>query len=288
LIESKHKPIVWITGAGGLIGNYLRQTAAPGALSQPVIALTRGQLDLLDFAAVAQRFKSGKPSVIIHCAAMSKPPACQAQPELARQVNIEITRRLVELAGDATFVFFSTDLVFDGRRGSYAETDAPNPLSVYAETKVAAEEIVAQHPRHLIIRTSLNGGRSPTGDRAFNEELVNAWRAGKTVSLFEDEFRSPMAAGVTARAIWELIFRGATGIYHVAGAERLSRLQIGELLAARWASLKPRINRTSLQTYSGPPRAPDTSLNCSKAQKLLSFALPGLTDWLAANPNEPF
>jgi dTDP-4-dehydrorhamnose reductase len=182
----------------------------------------------------------------------------------------------------------SSDLVFDGRKGNYVESDAPNPLSTYAETKVAGEEIVALHPRHLIIRTSLNGGRSPTGDRGFNEELVSAWRAGKAVSLFEDEFRSPIAAGETARAVWELIARGGTGIYHVAGAERLSRLQIGELLAARWASLRPQIRRASLHTYSGARRAPDTSLNCARAQKLLSFALPGLTDWLAANPNEPF
>jgi dTDP-4-dehydrorhamnose reductase len=277
---------VWITGAGGLIGNYLVQTARAGAADNSTMGLTRLQLDLLDFAAVRARFKRERPSLIIHCAAMSKSPACQNQPDLARKVNVEITRMLAELAADATFVFFSTDLIFDGRKGNYVETNVANPLSVYADTKVAAEAIVAKHPKHLIIRTSLNGGCSPTGDRGFNEELVRAWRAGESVNLFDDEFRSPIAAAETARAVWELIERGATGVYHVAGAERLSRFQIGELLAARWASLNPRINRTSLKTYSGPPRAPDTSLNSGKAQKLLSFALPGLTDWLTANPEE--
>lgn len=288
MIEAVHRPTVWVTGSGGLIGSYLLQSSQVVSSARAVIGLTHTQLDLLDFAAVRQRFQRDKPAAIIHCAALSKSPACQQQPDLARQLNVEVTRCLAGLTTEATFVFFSTDLVFDGRKGNYAETDTPNPLSVYAETKVAAEEIVAQHPRHLIIRTSLNGGRSPTGDRGFNEELVRAWRSGKTVALFEDEFRSPIAAVETARAVWELIARGATGIYHVAGAERLSRWQIGELLAARWALLNPRINRTSLKTYSGPPRSPDTSLNSAKAQKLLSFALPGLTDWLAANPNEPF
>jgi len=278
----------WITGAGGLIGNCLVQTSRTGAPASSVIGLTRHQLDLLDFGAVRHRFKQEKPSLVIHSAAMTKSPACQQQPELTRKVNVEVTRMLAGLAAEATFVFFSTDLIFDGRKGDYVETDALNPLSVYAETKVAAEAIVAEHPKHLIIRTSLNGGRSPTGDRGFNEELVRAWQAGEVVNLFEDEFRSPIAATETARAVWELIQSGATGVYHVAGAERLSRLQIGELLVARWTSLKPRINRTSLKTYAGPPRSPDTSLNCAKAQKLLSFALPGLTDWLAANPNEPF
>lgn len=282
------RPVAWITGAGGLIGNYLVQAAPENSAVSSVVGLTREQLDLFDFPAAARRFNQEKPFLVIHCAAMSKSPACQAQPDLARKLNVEVTRFLSGIAVDATFVFLSSDLVFDGRKGNYVESDAPNPLSTYAETKVAGEEIVALHPRHLIIRTSLNGGRSPTGDRGFNEELVSAWRAGKAVSLFEDEFRSPIAAGETARAVWELIARGGTGIYHVAGAERLSRLQIGELLAARWASLRPQIRRASLHTYSGARRAPDTSLNCARAQKLLSFALPGLTDWLAANPNEPF
>jgi dTDP-4-dehydrorhamnose reductase len=78
------------------------------------------------------------------------------------------------------------------------------------------------------------------------------------------------------------------GLYHVAGSERLSRWQIGQLLAGRWPQLKPRIEPGSLKEYSGAPRAPDTSLNCAKAQDLLSFPLPSLTEWLAAHPDEAF
>ena len=278
----------WITGAGGLIGNYLAQTARDMAPASSVIGLTRQDLDLLDFAELRRRFLRDKPQLVIHCAAMSKSPTCQADPRFAHRTNVAVTEQLANLAADAVFVFFSTDLIFDGLNGNYAETDAPNPLSVYAETKAAAEQIVSRHPRHLIIRTSLNGGTSPTGDRGFNEELVRAWREGRAVTLFEDEFRSPIAAVETARAVWELIERGATGIYHVAGAERLSRVQIGELLAARWAVLKPKVQASSLKTYLGPPRAPDTSLNCAKAQRLLSFALPKFSAWLADQPPESF
>ncbi|TAL04546.1 MAG: SDR family oxidoreductase [Verrucomicrobia bacterium] len=279
---------LWITGAGGLIGNYFVQAAREGALASSLIGLTRAELDLLDHAAVQKRFRREKPQLVIHCAAMSKSPSCQANPGLARKVNVEVTRQLAELAADAAFVFFSTDLVFDGRKGNYAETDSPNPLSVYAETKAMAEQVVAKHPRHLIIRTSLNGGTSPTGDRGFNEDLRRAWSEGRTLTLFTDEYRSPIHARETVRSVWELIARGAMGVYHVAGSERLSRWQIGELLAERWPQLNPKIKSDSLKNYSGPPRAPDTSLDCSKAQKLLSCPLPGLTDWLAKNPNEPF
>jgi dTDP-4-dehydrorhamnose reductase len=288
LTETSSKPVVWITGAGGLIGNYFVQTAREKAPADSVIVLTRSELDLFDHAAVQKRFRQDKPKLVIHCAAMSKSPECQANPELARKLNVEATARLAEFAADATFIFFSTDLIFDGQKGNYVETDAPNPLGVYAETKLAAEQVVNKHPRHLIIRTSLNGGASPTGDRGFNEVMRRAWTEGRTLNLFSDEFRSPIHARETVCAVWELVARGAMGVYHVAGSERLSRLRIGELLAARWPQLNPKIKADTLKNYSGPPRAPDTSLDCSKAQKLLSLPLPGLTDWLAANPNEPF
>ncbi|MBI3192824.1 MAG: SDR family oxidoreductase, partial [Pedosphaera parvula] len=233
-------------------------------------------------------FRRNRPRLVIHCAAMSQSPACQENPALARRLNTDITALLAELAAEIPFVFFSSDLVFDGRLGNYDEDASPNPLSVYAETKVAAEQIVLANPRHTVIRTSLNGGTSPTGDRGFNEALRRAWQEGRTVRLFTDEFRSPIASAVTARAVWELARQNCAGLYHVAGSERLSRWHIGELVARRWGQLHPRIEPGSLRDYAGAPRPPDTSLNCAKAQSLLSFPLPGLGAWLAAHPEVEF
>jgi dTDP-4-dehydrorhamnose reductase len=278
----------WITGAGGLIGNYLAQSAPTFAPAHQVVPLTRAQLDLTDSAAIRRAFREQPPALVIHCAALSQSPACQANPALARKINIEATTFLAALAADIPFIFFSTDLVFDGRLGNYDESAAVNPLSIYAETKVAAEQIVLSNPRHTVIRTSLNGGTSPTGHRGFNEELRRAFHEGRALRLFTDEFRSPIPAVATARAVWELAALDQPGIYHVAGSERLSRFQIGQLVAARWPQLHPKIEAASLAEYTGAPRPPDSSLNCAKAQKHLSFPLPGLTEWLAANPNESF
>jgi dTDP-4-dehydrorhamnose reductase len=279
---------IWITGAGGLIGNYLVQSAPVFPPGTTVTVLTRPALDLTDASAVRAEFCRQNPELVIHCAALSKSPDCEANPALARKLNVEVTALLAELAAHIPFVFVSSDLVFDGRSGNYDESSPPNPLSVYAETKAAAERIVLANPKHLIIRTSLNGGTSPTGDRGFNEQMRRAWQAGQFLRLFTDEYRSPIAARVTARAIWELAGQGQTGLYHVAGSERMSRHQIGQLLAARWPQLHPRIKPASLKEYSGAPRAPDTSLNCAKAQRLLSFRLPGLSEWLSAHPDEAF
>lgn len=280
------KPVVWITGAGGLIGNYLVQTAAKFAPQFQIIGLTRTQLDLADFAAVRRAFAEQKPQLIIHCSAMSKSAACQANPKLARLANVDATKNLVELAADIPFVFFSTDLIFDGLKGNYVETDAVKAVTVYAETKIAAEQIVLAHPRHLILRTALTAGVSPTGDRAFNEQMRMDWRAGKSLNLFVDEFRCPIPAVVTARSVWELVSRRTTGLFHLAGSERLSRHEIGKLIAARCPELNPKIIPGSLKDYRGAPRTPDVSLNCAKVQLALTFPLPGFSEWLAAHPKE--
>jgi dTDP-4-dehydrorhamnose reductase len=276
------RPLVWITGARGLIGNELVRSAPECAPQLNARGLTRQAVDLLDEQAVAGLFARERPGLIIHCAAVSRNPICEAEPKLAHRTNVGVTKLLVELAADIPFLFFSTDLVFDGTKGGYVEEDAPNPLSVYAETKVLAEEAVRKHSQHIIARISLTGGKSPTGDRGFNEEMKNAWRAGKTLSLFIDEYRCPGSADVIARAVWELASKNARGTFHLCFAERLSRYDIGHALAAKHPELNPRIIAGSRKEYTGPPRPADTSMNCAKV-RLLSFQLPRFREWLAAD-----
>jgi len=273
--------MAWITGAGGLIGNYLARIATEAAPGWEVRPLTRARLDLTEFRHVRALFDHEKPQLLFHCAALTKTPACEKNPALARKLNIEVTEVLAELAAEIPMIFFSTDLVFDGRKGNYTESDPVNPLNVYGETKVAAEQVVLRNPRHTVIRTSLNFGDSPTGDRSFGEEWRRAWQADQTLNLFTDEFRCPIPAVVTAQACWALALQNKPGLYHLAGSERLSRWQIGQLLAARWPELKPRLEPASLRDYQGPARSPDTSLDCARLQKLLPFPLPAFSEWLA-------
>jgi dTDP-4-dehydrorhamnose reductase len=264
---------VWITGTGGLIGNYLLRSAPQG---WRVSGIARD--------GIAQ---GAPPDLIIHCAALSKSAACEQNPELARESNVQLTQRLCELARDTALIFFSTDLVFDGTKGNYSEEDRVQPLTVYGRTKAEAERIVLANPRHTVIRLALNAGVSPTKDRPFNEEIHNAWRRGETLKLFTDEFRTPIPAAVSARATWEMAATGATGLFHLGGSEKLSRWEIGQLLATRWKDVSPKLEPGSVHNYKGPPRSPDTSLNCTKIQKLLSFPLPRFSEWLREHPDEP-
>jgi dTDP-4-dehydrorhamnose reductase len=281
LTDSQPQPLVWITGAGGLIGNCLLQLAPKLAPTWRIRALTRHELDLTDFAAVRAAIRKDSPQLIIHCAALAHTPTCEKDPQLARKLNVDVTAVLAELASNIPFIFFSTDMVFDGLAGNYDESATPNPLSVYAKTKIEAERIVLGNLKHTVLRTSLNFGTSPTGDRAFNEQMLHAVKHGETLRLFIDEFRCPIPAIETARATWEVAMQGKPGLYHLAGSERLSRWQIGELLARNWAHLNPKMKPVSIRDFRGLPRSPDTSLNCAKIQKLLSYPLPRFSDWLA-------
>ena len=276
---------IWVTGARGLIGSHIVQ-GAPAKYVDVVRPLTHSDVDLTDFKTVERLFRAEEPDLVIHCAAVSRSPDCQKDPKHAWLVNFEATKFLSELLTDRRMIFFSSDLVFDGKKGFYVESDEPNPLNVYAETKVAAEKAVLANPKHIVIRTSLNAGRSPRGTSSFTEEMKNAWRAGKSLKLFIDEFRCPIHARVTAAAIWDLVQEYEPGVYHLAGSERLSRYAIGEKLAALFAAANPRIEASSLRDYSGAPRSPDTSLDCTKLQRLLSFPLPKFSEWLRTHPDE--
>ncbi|MCX5722677.1 MAG: SDR family oxidoreductase [Nitrospirae bacterium] len=274
-------PLALITGAAGLIGHYLVKTAPRWAPRWEVRGLTRQDVDLTDAEAVRRLWRDLHPQVVIHCAAQSRPGPCQQDPILARRINVEATALLAELSSDIPFFFFSSDQVFDGAKGWYVETDPVNPLNVYGETKAEAEHLVLQNPRHSVIRVGLNAGTSPTGDRSFVEDMRNSVKGGKPLTLFTDEFRCPLPAGMTARAIWELIELDRPGLYHLGGAERLSRWEIGQVLIPWYQELAGQMEPGSVKSYTGAPRPPDLSMRCDKLQALLSFPLSGFRTWLA-------
>jgi dTDP-4-dehydrorhamnose reductase len=280
---------VWVTGAAGLIGNEVVRLARDGSAGSPVPLPVRGvaraDLDLTDFAAVDRLFAVERPSAVIHCAAMSKSPACQRDPEAAWRINHAATAHLAGLAEAIPFLLMSTDLVFDGLKGGYVESDPVNPLGVYAETKVAAETAVLANPHHAVVRTSLNFGRSPGGRSSFNEEMREAWRSGRSLDLFEDEYRSPIAAAETARVLWALVIGRHAGLFHLAGSERLSRVEIGRLVAEWCRREEPNLptpyRAGSLRNYRGAPRSPDTSMDSGKVERLLDLRLPCFSRWMA-------
>ena len=274
-------PRAIITGAAGLIGQYLVKTAPRWAPDWHVQGLTRADLDLTDHANVERTWQSIKPATVIHCAALSRTKDCEQDPASARRINVEATAHLAQLSQDIPFIFLSSGEVFDGRTGWYGETDEPNPINVYGQTKLEAEQAVLQSPRHTVVRIVLTAGTSETGDRSFVEDMCRTAKAGKDVTLYVDEFRCPLPAGVIARVIWELVDLKQPGLYHLGGSERLSRWEIGQVLLPWYSELEGRLVEGSARNHIGSSRPADLSLRCDKIQNLLTFRIPGLREWLA-------
>jgi dTDP-4-dehydrorhamnose reductase len=274
-------PRAIITGAAGLIGQYLVKTAPRWAPEWDVRGLTRADFDLTDRLNVERTWQSIKPRAVIHCAALSRTKDCEQDPEQARRINVEVTAHLAQLSQGIPFIFLSSGEVFDGKTGWYIESDEPNPINVYGQTKLEAEQAILQNPEHTVVRIVLTAGTSETGDRSFVEDMCRTAKAGKDVTLYADEFRCPLPAGVIVRAIWELVDRKQPGLYHLGGSERLSRWEIGETLLPWCPELKGHLIKGSARNHVGSPRPADLSLRYNKIQRLLSFRIPGFREWLA-------
>jgi dTDP-4-dehydrorhamnose reductase len=276
------KPRVVVTGAAGLIGEYVMRSAPRWASGWDVQGLTRAAFDLTNLTAVERAWALLQPNAVVHCAALSRTKECEQDPQLARRVNVEATAHLAQLCKDIPFIFLSSGEVFDGRGGWYQEDDRPTPMNVYGKTKVEAEQHVLQNPRHTVVRIVLTAGTSQHGNRSFVEDMCRIAMAGKTVTLYADEFRCPLPAGVIARALWELVQRDRPGLYHLGGSERLSRWEIGEALLSWYPELNGRLVKGSSRDHQGAPRPADLSLNCEKLQRLLSFPIAGFRSWLGS------
>lgn len=271
---------VLVTGASGQLGGYLlrelrRQDATAvawsGTRTGELFGYELQPVDLANVDAVAAAFHVARPEAVIHAGALARVDVCHREPERARRVNVQATAQLAELAARTgiRFVFVSTDLVFDGTRGHYRETDLPAPLSTYGRTKADAEQAALASDRGLVARLSLLFGPSLVGRAGFFDEQMAALRERRPITLFEDEWRTPLSLAVAARSLLALAAGDVTGILHVGGPERLSRLEMGYRLAAYLGADASVIRAARRQDVPAPePRPCDVSLDSGRWQGL--------------------
>jgi len=266
--------ITLVTGASGQLGAYLLQEL--GRRGRPAVAWSgsrTGELlgfplvpvNIADRDALARAFRDAKPAVVIHAAALSRIDECFRDPAEAHRVNAEATAVLSELcqAARCRLVYVSTDLVFDGARGGYRESDQPAPLSVYGRTKYAAEQPVLAGERSAVVRSSLLFGPALAGRPGFFDLQLRALRDRTPLPLFDDEWRTPTSLPVAARTLLLIAAADFQGLIHMGGPERMSRWEMGQRLAAA-LGLEPSVftRRKQADLPMPEPRPPDVSLDC--------------------------
>ena len=219
---------VLVTGASGKLGCYLMQHAGVEGCSRSGEGHHR--FDLTD-SQLESRLDELRPDVVVHSAALSAIPDCLSQPELADRVNHLASARLGRwcLKAGVRLVYVSTDMVFDGESAPYDEDAEAVPLSEYGRSKLRGEQAVLEQG-HLVARVALMVGPALGGKLSYYDQLLANLRAGKAVSLFQDEWRGMISYADAAEGLLRLARGSGRGIMHLAG-ERLSRLEMGQLLA---------------------------------------------------------
>ncbi len=282
---------ILLTGASGLLGVNIAHEISDkfqviGVTNRLAYQNKQFDLitqDLLAPGAVEKLIEKVKPDWVIHCAALANLEACQANHEQARKLNSELPGKLAAIVarGGARLLHVSTDAVFDGVRGDYDETDTPNPLSVYAQTKLAGEYAVAEaNPDAIIARVNLFGW-SITGKRSLAEFFYNSLRAGKQVFGFTDVYFCPLLANHLANIFIQMLETDLSGLYHVVSSSSSSKYNFGLEIASRFGLDSSLITPTSV-TQAGlqAARSPNLTLSNTKLKKALGTPLPDLMDGL--------
>lgn len=231
------------------------------------------QLDITSPLALRALLERERPEAVIFC----------AYDRTNRAVTVDAPARAAAVAAalGARFVFISTDLVFDGKTGHYTEADRPAPLLAYGAMKAEAElHVRSEHASAVILRASLFVGESGVMMRPAYE--CEALVRGQPVTLYRDEWRSPTHVDDVARAAWDLAALEVGGTFHVAGPDRLTRLELGKVLCALF-----RLDARLLREGARPPDRPrDTSLDGRHTAALLGWT-PRSIVAMAKHPPEP-
>jgi dTDP-4-dehydrorhamnose reductase len=279
---------VLITGSNGLLGQKIVGQVLKKGTS--FLATSKGEnrntdcpsenyqsLDICDANVIEKVFTDFQPTHIIHTAAITNVDTCELNPEECELVNVTATRYLFEAAQkvNAHFQLLSTDFVFDGEKGNYKETDEPNPLSVYAQSKVDGEVLLlnSDYKNHSIVRTIIVYG---VGNNLSRNNIIcwakEALSKGQSMNIIDDQFRAPTWADDLAWACLRICELDKTGIYHISGPETFSIYTIVERVANFYGLSTESLTKTDSSTLNQPAKRPSrTGFDLTKSKNDLGY-----------------
>jgi len=280
-----------ITGASGLLGINLAMEAMR---EHEVFGVDRGKLQSAPFPVIKTNFynshafdsvlDSTKPDWVINCSALANLEECERHPDQAKILNTDLPRELAEDCAkrNIKFIHLSTDAVFDGtKEGEYTEEDEPNPQGVYSQTKLDSERAVQEvNPQAIIARVNFFGW-SLGGRRSLGEFFVNNLSEGKNVNGFTDVIFCPMWVNHLSQTLLEMLAKDLHGLYHVVGAQAMSKYQFGVEVARTFGLRSSLIAPQSVERSSlTAKRSHNLWLSVHKLSTDLGRAIPDFSTGL--------
>ncbi len=277
---------ILITGASGLLGANLVLCLKPhfpnvvgvyGRCKCIFPDVDTVQADLTNLSATRDLIRRFRPKWIIHTAAMADVDSCEEHPDSAHLCNEEMTRNIVKAAAsiEARIVHISTDAVFNGKTGGYSEDDNPDPINVYAVTKLAAEKIILEDKGdHLIIRTAIYGWNMQD-KLSLAEWVLQRLETGTTMPGFKDVLFSPILVNDLSDLILQMISREMKGLYHVSGSKACSKFDFAVRLANNFNLDGSLVQSAVLEDAPlKAPRPKNISLRTYKISRALAIPMP--------------
>jgi dTDP-4-dehydrorhamnose reductase len=273
-----------VTGAAGLLGSHV--VAEARARGHAVAGLSHADLDVVDFDTVERVVGAHRPDAVFHCAGYTAVDRAESEPEKARAVNVDGTRHVACAATNvgAAFVTVSTDYVFDGRkRTPYVPDDEVGPLSVYGRSKLEGDRAAFEAaPSALVVRTSWLYG----GENGFVPAILRRAERGEALRVVDDQRGRPTWAPHAAAAMLDLLERGASGVWHVAGGGECTWLELARE-AIRLRGLDVTVAPISTADFGSPARRPAYSvLDLSATESFLGRSMTHWREALAAYVRE--
>lgn len=269
-----------VVGAKGQLGHAVVHAAQA---RHEVIALDRAALDLDDAAAVRTKFRELKPDAVINCAAYNAVDAAEAHAVDAIRGNAMAVRNLVRALDGATLVHYSTDFVFDGFGDRpYLETDLPNPLSVYAMSKLMGEWFGLDAPKSYVLRVESLFGQAPGAPAAKGSVagIVNMLKAGQVPKVFADRTVTPTYIIDCAAATLTLLETAApTGLYHCVNSGSCTWLGLAEEVA-RLLGVPPTLEAVKFADVKLPAARPQYCVLSNEKLVAAGAAMPSWQDAL--------
>ncbi len=282
---------VLIAGARGLLGQktvevFTRESEyelLPCELSAGEEGMI--ELDITDRQKVLDTVGDLRPSVIVNTAAFTDVDRAEVEKETAYKVNASAVGYLAEAAHlfNAKLVHISTDYVFNGKKGNYAEDSLPEPLGYYGKTKLAGENLAKSQLSNLaILRTQVLYGYGRGVKRNFVLWILDMLSGGKQFAVVKDQIGNPTMADELAFAILKVVKKNTVGLYHVSGFETMSRYDFARQIAEVFGFDPAAVSSTTTDKLEQRARRPmNSSFICLKAQTDLGINMPSVRDSLS-------
>jgi dTDP-4-dehydrorhamnose reductase len=277
---------ILLIGKNGQLGSELTNDSP--AFNFDIVSFEREDLDVTNEAQLEEKIIKVKPDILINTSAYHVVPKCEENPAAAMKINFIAVRNMAKICQDRniTFVTFSTDYVFDGKKGSsYEEDDVPNPLQIYGLSKLAGEyaALKTSPDQTIVIRTTgIYGGKTGSRERNGNFVLniIKEAHSKEIIEVSSEQIVSPTFAGDLSKATLELLqSKAKAGLYHLTNEGYCSWYEFTQEIF-KLVNINKIVKPIDRSVSNGEMKRPKFSALKNTKAKALGIELPSWQDGL--------